>query len=67
MAEKKQPVPFELPEDFLLGTVTSALQIEGGDRNNSWYRWAERGYIKDGSHCIVADDHEKTTLTLFTI
>jgi len=49
--------PYELPEDFKTGTATSSLQIEGGDRNNSWYRWAEEGHIKDGTHCIVADDH----------
>lgn len=48
---------FMLPEDFLLGTATASLQIEGGDKNNSWYRWAEKGHIKDGSHCIIADDH----------
>jgi len=49
--------PFVLPESFLLGTATSAFQIEGGDRNNSWYRWAQTGHIKDGTSCIVADDH----------
>lgn len=48
---------FKLPKDFLLGTATSSLQIEGGDKNNSWYRWAEKGNIKDKTHCIVADDH----------
>ncbi len=49
--------PFQFPASFLLGTATAALQIEGGDRNNSWYRWAETGHIRDGSHCIVACDH----------
>ncbi len=49
--------PFELPENFLLGTATSSLQIEGGDRNNSWYRWVQTGHVKDGSSCIIADDH----------
>jgi len=49
--------PFKLPDKFLFGTATASLQIEGGDRNNSWYRWAEEGHIKDGSHCIVACDH----------
>lgn len=49
--------PFELPEDFLLGTATSSLQIEGGDRNNSWFRWVQTGHVRDGSSCIVADDH----------
>ncbi len=49
--------PFALPQTFLLGTATASVQIEGGDKNNSWYRWAEQGYIRDGSHCIQADDH----------
>lgn len=48
---------FRLPKNFLFGTATAALQIEGGDRNNSWFRWCEQGHIKDGSHCILADDH----------
>ncbi len=49
--------PFKLPEDFLLGTATSALQIEGGDRNNNWYEWSENKHIKDGTHSIRANDH----------
>jgi beta-glucosidase len=49
--------PFNLPKDFLFGSATASLQIEGGDKNNSWYEWCEQGYIKDGTHCIVADDH----------
>ncbi len=53
----KDRKPFSLPEGFMLGTATASLQIEGGDKNNSWYRWAEQGHIKDGTHCIVADDH----------
>ena len=48
--------PFMLPEGFLLGTATAPLQIEGGDRNNSWYRWVEQGHAKEG-HCVIACDH----------
>jgi beta-glucosidase len=48
---------FALPPNFLLGTATSALQIEGGDRNNNWYRWCELKKTKDGSSSIIADDH----------
>lgn len=48
---------FNLPEDFLMGTATASLQIEGGDKNNTWYKWCEEGHIKDGSHCITACDH----------
>ncbi|SCZ78110.1 glycoside hydrolase family 1 protein [Acidaminobacter hydrogenoformans] len=49
--------PFSLPKDFLLGSATSATQIEGGDRNNTWYRWCAAGHIKDGSSCLRAADH----------
>ena len=49
--------PFSLPKNFLLGSATSATQIEGGDRNNTWYRWCEAGHIKDGSSCLRAADH----------
>lgn len=48
---------FKLPNNFLLGSSTAALQIEGGDKNNNWYRWCETGHIKDKSSCIRADDH----------
>jgi beta-glucosidase len=48
---------FELPSHFLLGTATAGAQVEGGDTNNSWYRWAERGGTVDGSTPIVANDH----------
>lgn len=52
--EKKS---FYFPKYFLLGTATSSLQIEGGDKNNSWFRWSTKGKIKDGSNCFVATDH----------
>jgi len=48
---------FVLPENFLMGTATASVQIEGGDKNNTWYKWCEEGRIKDGSHCITACDH----------
>lgn len=50
-------IGFELPENFLMGTATSSAQIEGGDTNNTWYRWCVEGHVKDGSNCIVANDH----------
>lgn len=43
---------------LLLGVATAATQIEGGDRNNSWYSWAERkNHIKDNSSPLRANDH----------
>lgn len=50
--------PFSLPDNFLFGTATASLQIEGGDRNNNWYRWTQqKGRIADGTDCSVAADH----------
>ncbi|MEO7069802.1 MAG: glycoside hydrolase family 1 protein [Nostocoides sp.] len=41
-----------------IGVSTSALQIEGGDRNNNWYAWAQQpGRIGDGSSPVRATDH----------
>lgn len=47
----------KLPRKFLIGTATAALQIEGGDKNNNWYRWSELGMVANGEHCITACDH----------
>lgn len=52
-----RPEPFALPGTILLGTATAGLQVEGGDRTNSWFAWAESGHIADGSSPIVANDH----------
>ncbi|MEL7656933.1 MAG: glycoside hydrolase family 1 protein [Bacillota bacterium] len=48
---------FKLPQDFMFGTATASVQIEGGDTNNNWFRFCEEGKTKDKSHCIVAADH----------
>jgi beta-glucosidase len=49
---------FQLPKNFFMGSATSAFQIEGGDQNNTWYRWClSPGRIHDGSNCIRAIDH----------
>lgn len=40
---------FSFPKGMLLGAASAATQIEGGDRNNSWYDWYEKGRIHDGS------------------
>ncbi|MCX7881739.1 MAG: glycoside hydrolase family 1 protein [Brevinematales bacterium] len=47
------------PKDFLFGTATAALQIEGGDTNNNWYQWAQQGHIKDHSSPLRANEHWK--------
>lgn len=48
---------FRLPEGLRLGAAAAATQIEGGDRNNSWYEWFQAGHIKDGSDPSVAARH----------
>ncbi|MHB8062874.1 MAG: glycoside hydrolase family 1 protein [Ruminiclostridium sp.] len=50
-------VTFKLNEEFMLGTATASTQIEGGDTNNTWYKWCEEGHISDSSSCITACDH----------
>lgn len=48
----------QLPKGFLLGSATSATQIEGGDTNNSWYKWCQTpGHINDNTSCYRAADH----------
>ena len=48
---------YSLKEKLLLGTATSATQIEGGDENNNWARFAAEGKVADGTTPINADDH----------
>ncbi len=48
---------FKLKEGLLLGTATAATQIEGGDKNNNWYRFAEEGKVDDKTSPYRADDH----------
>ncbi len=49
--------PFDLPGSLLLGVATSATQIEGGDIDHSWARWARAGHTADGSQPNPADEH----------
>ena len=48
---------FELKKGLLLGSATAATQIEGGDENNNWARFAAEGKIKDGSTPVRASGH----------
>lgn len=51
-------IPFQLPKNLGLGCATAATQIEGGDKNNSWYDWAEKkNTIKDGTSPLRANNH----------
>ena len=48
---------FTLKKDLLLGAATAATQIEGGDENNNWARFAKEGKTVDGSTPVRACDH----------
>lgn len=48
---------FKLKEGLLLGSATAATQIEGGDENNNWARFAAEGKVKDGSSPFTASGH----------
>ena len=48
---------FKLKDGLLLGTATAATQIEGGDQNNNWARFAAEGKIYDGTSPVRAADH----------
>lgn len=49
--------PFKLKQDFLMGSATAAAQIEGGNDNHNWYDWYRKGYIKDNTSPLRANDH----------
>ncbi len=48
---------FKLKEGLLLGSATAATQIEGGDENNNWARFAGEGKVYDGTSPVRAADH----------
>ena len=48
---------FSLKENLLLGVATAATQIEGGDENNNWARFAAEGKVDDGTTPVRACDH----------
>jgi beta-glucosidase len=48
---------FNFPKGFLWGAATAAHQVEGGNRNNSWWEWERRGgRIIDGKNSETACD-----------
>lgn len=48
---------FTLKENLLLGAATAATQIEGGDTNNNWARFANEGKVYDKTSPTRACDH----------
>ena len=48
---------FSLKKDLTLGAATAATQIEGGEENNNWARFAREGKVYDKTSPIRACDH----------
>ena len=49
---------FKLHKDLKLGVATAATQIEGGEKNTSWYRFSlEKGNVKDNTTPLNANNH----------
>ena len=46
-----------MSEPFLWGVATSSHQIEGGNSNNDWWAWEEKGNIEGGALSGHATDH----------
>jgi len=42
------------PADFVWGVATSSHQVEGGNTNNQWAAWEQRGRIKSKDNCGLA-------------
>ncbi|MGZ3673483.1 MAG: glycoside hydrolase family 1 protein [Ktedonobacterales bacterium] len=64
MAQQPHEAPRHAPADqsisfppgFLWGVATASYQYEGGNTNNQWYDWEQRGHIKTGDTCGLACD-----------
>lgn len=49
---------FKLNPSFLLGVATASTQIEGGDKNNSWFEWCKNNdKTIDHTNCLRANRH----------
>jgi beta-glucosidase len=44
------------PDGFVWGVATAAYQVEGGNTNDQWYAWEERGGIATGERAGLACD-----------
>ena len=48
--------PLAFPADFVWGVATSSHQVEGGNLNNQWAAWEDRGRIKSKDYAGFACD-----------
>ena len=62
-----------MPQKGIIGKIdimgiyeasAAATQIEGGDENNNWARFASEGKVKDGSSPVTASGHYEIELQL---
>mgnify|MGYP003289681746 CR=1 FL=1 len=45
-------------KDLLFGVATASTQIEGGDKNNTWYNWTKNhDKTRDHTDCFLANSH----------
>jgi beta-glucosidase len=49
--------PFRFKKEFMLGVSTSSTQIEGVNKNNTWYEWCTKGDEAESKICHDACDH----------
>ncbi|HEX9056249.1 MAG TPA: glycoside hydrolase family 1 protein [Ktedonobacterales bacterium] len=54
MPDSPRDLPF--PDGFIWGAATAAHQVEGGNTNNQWYEWEDRGGIATGERSGRAID-----------
>src|SRR5215831_18968810 len=50
------PAAHMFPADFLWGVASSSHQVEGGNINNQWFAWEQKGRIKSGEEVGLACD-----------
>ena len=53
------------PAGFLWGVASSSHQVEGGNLNNQWAAWEQKGRIKSGDHVVCGNDLYGGTPRLF--
>jgi len=47
----------KFPDNFLWGSATAAHQVEGGNKNNDWYDFENKGFVCNKEVSGIAVDH----------